>query len=577
MSPDDRTEVESEIGLGFDKLLLRYQPVCQALWRRFNEAGSIANFHAEWAREARSPQGVKAWLQWEDVDAAVALASQQEEPAGSLSLLAQLKLTIGEWQGARKALGLTPWRFPASEQRYLSAARAICGHIKALLAYLVVPKASKESSPLEPSVADNVQGWIAETGNYPPPSDVVENLLDDAAAIGRAARDVLNIATHHPEWSVPIVLTKPLEDLAKAPRSAPGSIKLGEEPDKAASVYELVDEPTRVLQAADAVNALLTVGCALVQKHGETLDAKGLLDDPLVQMFMRGAWTNRIGVLAAVRFALESAAPKTAKRMKEQRAFVDLEDWRALWRKFEELGEIPKPSTPPAPEPKFEILGKGWTMADVHAAAAEGPNGELVKRLENAVDLKLDLSELRSGKREPVVMVGRSGKGKAGGGSGSKKRPPDTYLKMLGAIGEHFVYQQLRAVLRDFDLTNWRSRSRELFGYGPGNDDLGYDFEYHDASGLLTGNVLVPECLIEVKSNAQDMGGTFEITTNEWETAILCHRGDRKAYYIIIRVDQTASTPRMVDILVDPIQLHLDGVLDYGSRDLLVAVGKKKG
>ena len=66
------------------------------------------------------------------------------------------------------------------------------------------------------------------------------------------------------------------------------------------------------------------------------------------------------------------------------------------------------------------------------------------------------------------------------------------------------------------------------------------------------------------------------MTTNEWETAIRCRAGGEKAIYAIIRVVRTASQPQIIDILVDPVQLHLDGVLDYSSRDLLVAVGKAR-
>jgi hypothetical protein len=53
-----------------------------------------------------------------------------------------------------------------------------------------------------------------------------------------------------------------------------------------------------------------------------------------------------------------------------------------------------------------------------------------------------------------------------------------------------------------------------------------------------------------------------------------CHTGIEKSAYLIVRVIRTATKPELLDILVDPIQLHLDGVLDYSSRDLLVAVGK---
>jgi Protein NO VEIN, C-terminal len=169
-------------------------------------------------------------------------------------------------------------------------------------------------------------------------------------------------------------------------------------------------------------------------------------------------------------------------------------------------------------------------------------------------------------------------KSRAGGsaGSGTRKRAPEAYLKMIGALGEHFVFQQLKELFADFDLTNWRSKAKESFGYGEGDDALGYDFEYYDMNGVLTGDASVHRCLIEVKSTTQEGTDVFEMTTNEWETAIRCHAGGEKAIYAIIRVVRTASQPQITDILVDPVQLHLDGVLDYSSRELLVAVGKAR-
>ena len=68
-----------------------------------------------------------------------------------------------------------------------------------------------------------------------------------------------------------------------------------------------------------------------------------------------------------------------------------------------------------------------------------------------------------------------------------------------------------------------------------------------------------------MKSTTQDGDDAFEMTTNEWETAIRCHAGSEKAVYVIVRVARTASQPQIMDILVDPVQLHLDGVLDYSS------------
>ena len=46
VSPADRTEVESAIGLGFEQSLRRYQPVCLALWRTRNAPVRLMNFIA---------------------------------------------------------------------------------------------------------------------------------------------------------------------------------------------------------------------------------------------------------------------------------------------------------------------------------------------------------------------------------------------------------------------------------------------------------------------------------------------------------------------------------------------------
>jgi len=284
-------------------------------------------------------------------------------------------------------------------------------------------------------------------------------------------------------------------------------------------------------------------------------------------------WANRVSVLAAIRYALESAAPATAARMKDRQAFRDFDDWRTLWEKFEELGEIPKPVMPPPAKPKFNILGLGWTEDEFSASAAAGPTGQLAQRLQESVDPALDLVALRGISREQVQSRVRPFRPGGGGGSGTKKRVPDEYLRMLGAVGEHFVYQQIKVLFPDFDVTNWRSRAKEVFGYVEGDDSLGYDFEYHDVDGKLTGKLAPPRCLIEVKSAAQDCGHSFEMTTNEWETAIQSHNSE-SAVYLIIRVAGTALQPHLVDILVDPVDLHLRGVLDYSSRDLLVAVGR---
>lgn len=573
VSPADRTEVETAIGLGFEQVLRRYQPVCLALWRRRNASRLIDDFHAEWSKQARAVESARAWLEWDNVQAAIELATHEDEPEGSLSLLDELKLSIRDWQQARRELGTQPFRFALTEQRYQSSLRAIAGHLMAWFAYLVVPRASgSRGVTVAPELANTVLEWVKQIRDLTMPDAVVEEPVTANIVIGRVAADALQLANGIPALHELPVFVEPLRELSKAPPTEITSIKLKDEPDKAATIYEVIDEEARGQQASAAVDSVLKIAAPLVLKYGETLDIIAERQRPLVTLLCQGPWANRVSVLAAVRYALEVAAPKTASRMKDRQAFRDFDDWRTLWQKFEELGEIPKAAIPAPSKPKFEILGTGWTEEEFNLSAAQGPDGELAQRLQECVDPKLDVTAMRQLDREKLpVRVKKSG---TGGGSGARKRPPDAYRQMLGALGEHFVFQQMKALLADFDITNWRSKAKELFGYGEGNDSLGYDFEYYDMSGTLTGNASVQRCFLEVKSTAHEGADAFEMTTNEWETAIRCHAGGEKAVYVIIRVVHTAAKPQIIDILVDPVQLHLDGVLDYSSRDLLVAVGK---
>ena len=79
---------KTAIGLGFEQVLRRYQPVCLALWRRRNASRPIDDFHSEWSKQARAVEigtrlaGVgttyRRRLNWR---------VHKDEPAGSLSLL----------------------------------------------------------------------------------------------------------------------------------------------------------------------------------------------------------------------------------------------------------------------------------------------------------------------------------------------------------------------------------------------------------------------------------------------------------------------------------------------------------
>jgi hypothetical protein len=572
VSPAERMEVKIAIGLGFEQRLRKYQPAWLALWHRLHPEKPIDEFHREWGLHARAPETASAWLGWADLHPQVEAASRCDEPRGSVSLLQALALPVTDWQNARVELGQSRCRFAFSEGTYEAARSAIAGHLMAWFAYVLVPRASGASGPaVSTELVGSVASWVEAVRAMTVPADIAEENHPADAIISRTARDALALAPAHLPTAA---LVDPLQRLSETAPSEIASIKLKDEPDKAAVVYERDDGGLRAAQASDTVEAVLKVALALAPKHGETIEASAVTGDELVALLSHGAWANRVSVLAAVRYALEKLAPATATRMKDRQAFRDLDDWRVLWKKFDELGEIPAPAVAPPPAPTFHVLGSAWTHDEFEGSAAKGPDGLLAQRLQTAVNAALDIAALRTVSRgrvqrqlKPVRAVG--------GGGGARKRVPDEYLGMLGAVGEYFVYQQLKALCPDLDPTNWVSKGKERFGYGTGDDTLGYDFSYDDATGLLSGKPGRPHCLIEVKSAAVgDGGGSFEMSTNEWEVAQRCHREPGFGTYLIVRVADVTAAPRLTEILVDPVQLHLQGLLDYTSRDLLVVLGR---
>jgi hypothetical protein len=575
VSAAERTEVESAVGLGFEQRLRRFQPVCLAVWRSNHVGTSFDAFCLVWGRSSKTADAAAAWLSWDDLNDCVQLASLRDEPDGSLYLLGLRGVSVDQWQAARAELGEDPYRFAASEQAFKLATGAIAGHLAAWFAYLIVPRASGASGPtVAVSSGRSVAGWLEAIQAVSVPADIARAPLPTESINAGAAREALRLLDPSLATGELRLLAGPLEPLSHLAPADTSSIKIKDEPDKAARVYERDNEVTRGVQAAAAVDAVIRVAGPLATKHEEVLDEASLRADELVALLSDGRWANRVSVLAAIRFALEKATPKTATRMKDRQAFRDLDDWRVLWRKFEELGDVPKPAAPPLPKPKFGVLGSSWTEEEFRASGANGAEGELARQVLAAVDPTVDLAVFRSASRSKVQPKAPRTKG-SGGGAGSRRRAPDEYLHMLGAIGEHFVYQQFRVILPDFDLTNWRSGMKHVFGYGDGDDSLGYDFDYHDVAGQLSGRPERPRCLIEVKSASEECGGLFDMSTNEWTVAQQCHARMIDAVYVIVRVSGTVSRPSIVDVLIDPIDLHLRGLLDYSSRDLRVEVGKR--
>jgi hypothetical protein len=143
-------------------------------------------------------------------------------------------------------------------------------------------------------------------------------------------------------------------------------------------------------------------------------------------------------------------------------------------------------------------------------------------------------------------------------------------------LGEGFAFEYLKECLPGFDESCWRSSNRKAYGFADtGRDDLGYDFEYPDSHGCLSGREDKPCCYIEVKATTEDGAEAFPITANEWEKARWCHDNQNAAVYMIIRVERIASqSPGVWDILIDPVKLWTNNEIAISHHDLWVHVGR---
>lgn len=122
---------------------------------------------------------------------------------------------------------------------------------------------------------------------------------------------------------------------------------------------------------------------------------------------------------------------------------------------------------------------------------------------------------------------------------------------LLGVLGEAFVFEQLKQWLPGFDATCWISPLRQDFGLpGPTEADAGCDFRYRDVAGILTGTAGT-ECWIEVKACRGPLDPWVRLSRNEWETARICHQTPERCY-VLLRVAELATVPRIADILRDP-------------------------
>jgi hypothetical protein len=221
----------------------------------------------------------------------------------------------------------------------------------------------------------------------------------------------------------------------------------------------------------------------------------------------------------------------------------------------------------------ISLLGVVGTEETLEVELAKSSAGQLGAKLQGAVDPALDLSRFRGARAE--ATAGREGRGGGGGSTPRVTSESSRDKELNGFLGEAFVFEQFRRVLRSFDESCWVSPNRSRYGLAnTGSDAHGCDFIYRDLDGALTGRQDQPECHIEVKATIGEGGQPFPMSIAEWEKAQLCHASSGRLVYLIVRVEQVRTQPSIADVLMDPHQLWLEHRLALKAQDLWVYTGK---
>ena len=343
-------------------------------------------------------------------------------------------------------------------------------------------------------------------------------------------------------------------------------------PRREITLYKNQVKYQREFDAKEAVSDVMKVANALSVLCGDAIDEKHVMSNSAITPWLQGYWANCFAALRALREILRVNAPNTFEKLNEAGVFAPQQrvSWSTMWKKFPELGE--PPSKNKTAQKKVEILGHQVIEDNFDVILGHGGNGEIGQAIANAVDEQIDMVSLATRARDQITKSTDLSKGSSrsrsggGGRGGGRKADPQA-----GLLGEAFVYESFRRTLSDFDVACWVSDSRRKYGIdGKGNDGLGYDFEYTDVDGRLTGETDQPHCLIEVKSTTSTENEPFPMTANEWAVAEQCYRGSQDKMYVIVRVLSVKSAPEIADVIVDPVRQWREGTLVLENRDFIV-------
>ena len=557
----DWIELDSVMGASKSSQLDRLQPVFLALCR-YQESDLVAEqFRIELEELDLDLDAISTWLGIERIvlDKVLVDGSLIFDDERQVSIIETLGVSVPDWQRARRDLGRKPVTFSSTIRSFEDWRANIVAYLRTVIArdvsdLILLDEASHTLKQIRIVACPD---WLAEQQC---------NHMDIASRVIRVLRTPIDEETKLGSLIARrLVAIESIQEVDGL--SGPHT------PRRELTLYRYQREYQRECDAREAVSDVLRVARALAEHYGETIGDEDVLSDAAIMPWLQGFWANCFAALRASRGVLLMIAPTTGKKLNNAKVFAprQRDSWRELWKRFPELEKLP-PKKRTASQKPVEILGEQILESELENILGQGSDGALGQRLVGAVDEEIDMAALAMKPRDSItrseraIRGGRGGRSRAGSGGGGRK--PD---QQAGWLGEAFVYESLRNTLPDFDMACWVSDSRQKYGIdGKGDDSLGYDFEYTDVEGKLTGATSQQHCLIEVKSTTSIYDESFPMTTNEWAVAEDCYKGIRTAQYVIVRVLDVKRAPVIADVVVDPVRLWLEGKLALENRDFIV-------
>jgi len=346
----------------------------------------------------------------------------------------------------------------------------------------------------------------------------------------------------------------------------------------ARDVYEYLEKSTaqREIDAQVHLDSLLYVADRVAGLIGEDVDLNVVNEVPRIQQLVSGSWANAYCLVAAFQASLDELAPQTLRAFSEKRAFGTKKSRNEMLALFPEL-VASVPVDEPSPEPAIEIFGQEYSQEEVNNELSMGASGRIGRAvLDAAVSRQIEFDSFVGERGRPVRPKRTKAKRRTPSRKKFDARTKNAKNDLVGTLGEIYVYELLRNMnLSDFDDSAWKSGMRNKYmADNLGDDTLGYDIEFVDTDGILTGNDKALSCLIEVKATSGDGQSPFQMSVGEWERATEAHYDDNEEYFIV-RVDNVLDPERIAvaSIIRDPYGCRRRNELELVANDFWVYAG----